>query len=92
MKINAYKMTRIDACQWCGKLFEVKNPNQKYCSKECANERKKERNRAYSAYRRKLKKRFPLGTTNLRATRYKNFDRELEMVEREYGRVFGDRR
>lgn len=92
MKINPNKCSRIDACAWCGKLYMVEHANQKYCSKKCADERQRERARAYNAYKRKLYKKFPLGTTNLRKKRHPNFERELELVEKEYGRVFGDRR
>lgn len=88
MHINLYQATRIDVCAWCGKFYDKHHPVQKYCSKECAKEAKKERTRVYQRMRRKLKRELPLGTSNLRGSRQKNFEREMELVEREYGRVF----
>ena len=35
------KVTSIKYCKWCGDPFEVKSPNQKYCSpskKKCSKE------------------------------------------------------
>lgn len=90
--MNGYKATRIDACVWCGKLYEKRHPAMKYCSEECAKEMRRERNRAYDRLKRERRRQFPLGTSNLRARRQKNFKREFELVEREYGRVFGKRK
>ncbi|MCE7698808.1 MAG: hypothetical protein K8E24_008265 [Methanobacterium paludis] len=30
--------TAIKYCKWCGEPFEVKSPNQKYCSPDIKNE------------------------------------------------------
>ena len=92
VKINGYQMTPIDACVWCGKLYEKTHVNMKYCSEKCKLEAKREKDRAYNKEKREIRRKFPLGTSNLRGSRQKNFDKELELVEKEYGRVFGKRR
>ena len=92
VKINHYKATRVDCCAWCGKMYEKNHSARKYCSEKCAAEARRERDRAYNRYRRERRRQFPLGTSNLRGSRQKDFSREFELVEREYGRVFGDRK
>ena len=64
----------------------------KYCSEDCKLEAQRERNRAYDRLKRERRRKFPLGTSNLRASRQKSFKREMELVEKEYGRVFGKRK
>ncbi len=88
VSINLYRATRVDICAWCGQYYEKESPVQKYCSRKCRDEARKEQQRIYRRMRNKLKRELPLGTSNLRQSRQKSFKRELELVEKECGRVF----
>lgn len=53
------KATAIKYCNWCGDPFEVKSPNQRYCSrddKDCSREAKRESwRKAARKYRKRYK-------------------------------------
>lgn len=53
------KFTAIKYCKWCGDPFEIKSPNQKYCSqskKNCSHEAKRESwRKASKKYRKNYK-------------------------------------
>lgn len=77
-------------CLWCGKSFEIKSPNQKYCCKEHKIEgyREKDRKRQCSYYKRfswKIKARV-LGTGGLGSTPKEDFRAEFEQVRKEMRR------
>ncbi len=91
------KVTVIKYCNWCGDPFEVRSPNQKYCTpsaKDCSKEAKRESwRRAASNYRKKYKNVLRLsqvyktGTGFLSATPYDDFDKEYAALVKEKKRL-----
>lgn len=91
------KFTAIKYCNWCGDPFEVKSPNQKYCSpsiKDCSKEAKRESWRnAARRYRKKYKnvlqisQVYKTGTGFLSSTPYTDFDKEYTALIKEKKRL-----
>lgn len=90
------KVTRIKYCSWCGEPFELKSPNQKYCSskeKKCSVEAKRENwRKASSKYRKKYKhisipQLYKMGSGFLSSTPQKNFNLEYEAIQKEKKRL-----
>lgn len=91
------KVTAIKYCKWCGDLFEVKSPNQKYChpdDKNCSQESKRESwRKAASKYRKNYKdilqisQVYKLGSGFLSATPKHNFDEEYTAILKEKKRL-----
>jgi hypothetical protein len=91
------KVTGIKYCNWCGDPFEVKSPNQKYCSpskKNCSKEAKRESWRgAAGRYRKKYKnvlqisQVYKTGTGFLGSKPYDDFDKEYAALVKEKKRL-----
>ncbi|MTK63876.1 MAG: hypothetical protein F8N15_04965 [Methanobacterium sp.] len=91
------KVTRIKFCLWCGDPFEMKSPNQKYCSpsrKNCSEEAKRESwRRAANKYRNRYKnvlhlsQVYKIGTGFLSGTPHKDFDKEYAALIKERKRL-----
>ncbi len=90
-------VTPIKYCKWCGDPFEVKSPNQKYCSpskKNCSKEAKRESWRnAASKYRKKYKnvlqisQVYKTGTGFLSSKPHDDFDKEYSAIVKERKRL-----
>ena len=90
-------VTLIKYCKWCGDPFEVKSPNQKYCSppnKKCSKEAKRESwRKAADKYRNKYKnvlqisQVYKLGTGYLSSSPYDDFDKEYLAIHKERKRL-----
>lgn len=91
------EFTRIKYCNWCGDPFEVKSPNQKYCSpgiKDCGQEAKREswRKAAYR-YREKYKnvlqisQVYKLGSGWLGSSAKDDFNEEYRAIQNEKKRL-----
>lgn len=82
---------------WCGQPFEVKSPNQKYCSsdiKECSKEAKRENwRKASSKYRKRYKEHvsvkqvYKLGSGFLSLHPHHDFDEEYHAIQKEKKRL-----
>jgi|GEM_PF-1328225 len=91
------EFTRIKYCLWCGDPFEVKSPNQKYCSsskKNCSKEAKRESwRKATSKYRNRYKnvlqisQVYKIGTGFLSSTPHEDFDKEYAALIKERKRL-----
>ncbi len=91
------KITTIKYCNWCGNPFEVKSPNQKYCSPskmDCSKEAKRESwRKAASRYRKKYKgilqisQVYKTGTGLLSSKPYDDFDKEYLAIIKEKKRL-----
>ncbi len=91
------KVTAIKYCSWCGDPFEVKSPNQKYCSpskSNCSIEAKRESwRKAADKYRNKYKsflqisQVYKTGTGFLGSTPYDDFDKEYAALVKEKKRL-----
>lgn len=90
-------VTKIKYCLWCGDPFEMKSPNQKYCSpsrKNCSKEAKRESwRKATSKYRNRYKnvlqisQVYKIGTGFLSSTPHENFDKEYAALIKERKRL-----
>jgi hypothetical protein len=91
------KVTAIKYCKWCGDPFEVRSPNQKYCSSSksnCSMEAKRESwRKAADKYRKKYKnvlqisQVYKTGTGFLGSTPYEDFDKEYAALVKEKKRL-----
>jgi len=91
------KVTTIKYCNWCGDPFEVKSPNQKYCSplnKSCSKEAKRESwRKAAGKYRKKYKnvlqisQVYKMGTGFLGSKAHDDFDKEYAAIVKERKRL-----
>lgn len=91
------KVTAIKYCKWCGDPFEVRSPNQKYCSpskKNCSKEAKRESwRKAAGRYRKKYKnvlqisQVYKMGTGFLGSKPYDDFDKEYAALIKERKRL-----
>ncbi|MGB9937539.1 MAG: hypothetical protein ACPK7O_07440 [Methanobacterium sp.] len=91
------KVTAIKYCRWCGDPFEIKSPNQKYCSpskKNCSKEAKRESWRnAASKYRKKyrnvlqISQVYKTGTGLLSSKPHEDFDKEYVAIVKERRRL-----
>jgi len=91
------KMTAIKYCNWCGDPFEVKSPNQKYCSpskKNCSKEAKRESwRKAAGKYRKRYKnvlnvsQVYKIGTGFLSSKPHDDFDKEYAALVKERKRL-----
>jgi predicted nucleic acid-binding Zn ribbon protein len=90
------KQAIIRECQWCGELFVLKSPNQRYCSKKCSKDGKIEKNRLrqrkfYKTYGKdRYKKRLNPCSNSNRLSEHANvddFDLELKKVQKELKRL-----
>jgi hypothetical protein len=85
MKVNIqYPQAK---CEYCNKTYEKKHGNQKYCSKECAEQAKEEQDRHhklrwYYKNRDRINK-TRIGTRNLSEHRHKDPEKEQKAVEYE---------
>lgn len=89
--------THIKYCLWCGDPFEVRSPNQKYCSpkdKNCSQEAKRESwRKAASKYRKNYKDSlaiaqvYKLGSGFLGSTAQKDFNQEYLAIQKEKKRL-----
>ena len=91
------ELTAIKYCGWCGEPFEVKSPNQKYCSpdiKDCSKEAKREswRKAAYK-YRKNYKdvllvsQVYKLGSGWLSSSPKNDFNDEYLAIQKEKKRL-----
>lgn len=90
-------VTTIKYCNWCGDPFEVKSPNQKYCSnhnKNCSKEAKRESwRKAAGKYRNKYKnvlqisQVYKLGSGFLSANAKEDFNEEYLAIVKEKKRL-----
>ncbi|MCK9150509.1 hypothetical protein [Methanobacterium alcaliphilum] len=91
------QFTTIKYCNWCGDPFEVKSPNQKYCSpgnKNCSHEAKRESwRKAASKYRKNYKdtllisQMYKLGSGFLGSSAEKDFNQEYKSIQKEKKRL-----
>jgi hypothetical protein len=91
------QITAIKYCKWCGKPFEVKSPNQKYCSttiSNCSKEAKRESwRKASKKYRKNYKdilyisQVYKLGSGLLSSNPHINFDDEYLAIQKEKKRL-----
>ncbi len=91
------KVTLIKYCNWCGAPFEVKSPNQKYCSpskKNCSKEAKRESwRKAARKYRKQYKnvlqisQVYKTGTGLLSSTPHDDYDKEYAALLKERKRL-----
>lgn len=90
-------VTKIKYCKWCGKPFEVKSPNQKYCPaniSRCGQEAKRESwRKASEKYRKNYKdvlsisQVYKLGSGLLSSAPKSNFDDEYLAIQKEKKRL-----
>lgn len=93
VSINSKKALE-SICKWCGKPFNKKYPNHRYCCDDCSKyaELESTNNRVYK-HRKNFKivqsmdKRFGLGSGGLSAHRQENFENELKYVQNEKRRL-----
>ena len=91
------QVTLIKYCCWCGEPFELKSPNQKYCSpskKDCSKEAKRESwRKAASKYRTRYKnvlhisQVYKIGTGFLSSKPHEDFDEEYAALLKERKRL-----
>lgn len=91
------EVTLVKYCKWCGDPFEVKSPNQKYCSpskKNCSKEAKRESwRKAADKYRKKYKnvldisQIYKMGTGFLSSNPHDDFDKEYQAIVKERKRL-----
>lgn len=91
------EVTKIKYCNWCGDPFEVKSPNQKYCSpnfRGCGQEAKRESwRKAAHKYREKYKnvlqisQVYKLGSGWLGSTAENDFNKEYRAIQKEKKRL-----
>lgn len=91
------KEVTVKYCNWCGDPFEVKSPNQKYCSsseKNCGKEAKRESwRKASNKYRTKYKnvltisQVYKLGSGWLSSTPKNDFNEEYLAIQKEKKRL-----
>ena len=91
------QVTKIKYCEWCGKPFEVKSPNQRYCSvniSKCSQEAKRESwRKASKKYRDNYKdvlfvsQVYKLGSGLLSSSPQSNFDDEYLAIQKEKKRL-----
>jgi hypothetical protein len=89
--------TAIKYCKWCGEPFEVKSPNQKYCSpdiKNCSKEAKRESwRKAAHKYREnykdvlKISQVYKLGSGFLSSNPKEEFNAEYKAIQKEKKRL-----
>ncbi len=89
--------TAIKYCKWCGEPFEVKSPNQKYCSpdvKNCSKEAKRESwRKAAHKYRKnykdvlKISQVYKLGSGFLSSNPKEEFNAEYRAIQKEKKRL-----
>ena len=89
--------TAIKYCKWCGEPFEVKSPNQKYCSpdvKNCSKEAKRESwRKAAHKYREnykdvlKISQVYKLGSGFLSSNPKEEFNAEYIAIQKEKKRL-----
>lgn len=91
------RTTTVRYCKWCGKPFEVKSPNQKYCPisiSDCSKEAKRESwRKAAKKYRENYKDNlhisqvYKLGSGLLGCSPQTNFDEEYRAIQKEKKRL-----
>ena len=78
-------------CAYCGETFKKKHNRQIYCSKQCAENSRKEKRRIYDhKYYTENKNRINhkrLGTRTIGANRNPNVERESEIIQNEIERI-----
>jgi hypothetical protein len=89
--------TAIKYCKWCGEPFEVRSPNQKYCSpniKNCSKEAKRESwRKAAHKYREnykdvlKISQVYKLGSGFLSSNPKEEFNAEYRAIQKEKKRL-----
>jgi hypothetical protein len=93
----SHQVTAIKYCKWCGKPFEVKSPNQKYCPEDisnCSQEAKRESwRKASGKYRNNYKgistisQEYKLGSGLLSCHSQADFDKEYLAIQKEKKRL-----
>ena len=86
VRVKWNRCSIVRTCEWCGSLYVPTHHSQKFCTKKCY----KEHRRDYKAQwnREKWNQKPSLGSGNIHSEhRNKDFDKEQEIIKRELKRI-----
>ena len=85
VSLRLNKCSIVKVCPYCGNLYVPTHHRQKFCSKKCYKEHRKDYKAQWN--REKYKPKPSLGSGYINEHRNEDFDREAEIVKRELRRI-----